>query len=62
MLLSWQLLNKGGIMAIDDYLWVGNGVNDIGDTPLKAVDHFLERYNKELKLLHKGYRVFIEKV
>ena len=25
MLLSWQLLNKGGIMAIDDYLWSGNG-------------------------------------
>jgi predicted O-methyltransferase YrrM/glycosyltransferase involved in cell wall biosynthesis/tetratricopeptide (TPR) repeat protein len=58
MLLSWQLLNKGGIMAIDDYLWTGGG----GDTPLKAVDHFLERYKKELKLLHKGYRVFIEKL
>jgi predicted O-methyltransferase YrrM/glycosyltransferase involved in cell wall biosynthesis len=58
MLLSWQLLNKGGIMAIDDYLWSGGN----GDTPLKAVDHFLERYKKELKLLHKGYRVFIEKM
>jgi predicted O-methyltransferase YrrM len=62
MLLSWQLLNKGGIMAIDDYLWAGNGVNDIGDTPLKAVNHFLERYKKDVKLLHKGYRVFIEKI
>jgi predicted O-methyltransferase YrrM len=57
MLLSWQLLNNGGIMVIDDYLWSGGN----GDTPLKAVDHFLERYKKELKLLHKGYRVFIEK-
>jgi predicted O-methyltransferase YrrM/glycosyltransferase involved in cell wall biosynthesis len=59
MLLSWQLLNKGGIMAIDDYLWVGNGD---GDTPLKAVDHFLERYKGQYKLLHKGYRVFIERL
>jgi len=59
MLLSWQLLNKGGIMVIDDYLWSGNGD---GDTSFKAVNHFLERYKKELKLIHKEYRVFIEKV
>jgi predicted O-methyltransferase YrrM/glycosyltransferase involved in cell wall biosynthesis len=59
MLLSWQLLNNGGIMAIDDYLWTGNGD---GDTPLKAVDHFLERYKKDVKLLHKGYRAFIERL
>lgn len=58
MLLSWQLLNKGGIMAIDDYLWSGGN----GDTPLKAVDHFLERYKGQYKLLHKGYRVFIERL
>jgi hypothetical protein len=60
LILSWQLLNCGGILAIDDYYNNLNG-SDLLQTPFESVNHFLKKYDNEIKVLHKGYRIFLEK-
>jgi predicted O-methyltransferase YrrM/tetratricopeptide (TPR) repeat protein len=62
--IAWKLLNPDGVMAIDDYMYhydkaVGDGVLEY---PIKGVDHFLEKYKDEYRLISKGYRVFIQKL
>lgn len=59
LMISWRLLDKGGILAIDDYLY--NMEGDVVDSPFQAINHFLKKHNKEIKILHKGYRVFLQK-
>jgi len=64
LFLSWQLLNRGGIMAIDDYYYtleVSFDVNPL-EYPYHAVNRFLERYKNDIVILEKGYRVFIKKI
>jgi hypothetical protein len=60
--LAWRILRKGGLMALDDYHY---GLSDVNNDPLNypfmGINHFLEKYKKELKIYSKGYRVFIEK-
>jgi predicted O-methyltransferase YrrM len=58
LILSWYILNKGGIIAIDDYKYK---LNNILESPYEAVNKFLNKYNNHYKLLHKDYRIFIEK-
>ena len=58
---AWKILNHGGLLAIDDYLYnttAGAFVN----SPFEAVNHFLKKYQNEMKILHKGYRVFLIKI
>jgi hypothetical protein len=57
LLLSWKLLEKGGILAIDDYLY--NSETSLIDSPFEAVNHFLNKFEGQYKILHKGYRVFL---
>ena len=59
LVLSWQILEKGGIMAIDDYMYKID--EDTLDSPYQAVTHFLKIYETQYKLLSIGYRVFLEK-
>jgi predicted O-methyltransferase YrrM len=59
LVLSWQLLNPGGVLAIDDYPYIIE--NDIFQSPFEAVNHFLEKYNGKYKMISKTYRVFLEK-
>lgn len=59
ILLSFNLLNKGGIMGIDDYLY---NKDKIFESPYMGVDYFLEKFKTKIKLLNKNYRVFIEKL
>lgn len=59
LILSWQILNSGGIMAIDDYPYLKN--LDILKSPYEAVNRFLEKFKNECKVLSKTYRVFVEK-
>jgi len=72
LILAWELLNKNGVMGIDDYTWNAPTWNDPTwnaptkqkdnfKRPFKAVNHFLEKYKGEYKILHKGYRVFLLK-
>ena len=60
LILSWKLLVKDGILAIDDYLY--NTDISVVDSPFEAINHFLNKFQNEIKLLHKGYRVFLQKV
>ena len=57
--LSWQILNSGGVLFWDDYEWTfGRGpLNE----PHMAIDAFLACYEGQYKLLHKGYQVAVEK-
>jgi len=58
LILSWQLLDKNGMMIIDDYLF---NKENILESPFESVNDFLEKYKNEYILLHKNYRVFIQK-
>ena len=60
-MLSWKLLNVGGIMAIDDYTFLVGDEFEILKRPFEAVNYFLENVGNEITVLNKGYRVFIEK-
>jgi hypothetical protein len=55
---SWRILNKGGLLVIDDYLY---NECDFINSPFEGVNHFLKKYQHEIKILHKDYRVFLEK-
>jgi predicted O-methyltransferase YrrM len=59
LILSWKLLEKGGILAIDDYTYK---MDSVIDSPFEAVNHFLKKYENEIKILHKEYRVFLQKL
>jgi predicted O-methyltransferase YrrM len=62
LLLSWELLNKGGLFMIDDYLYETFNPNAIPlNRPFEAVNKFLQLKEKELNVLYKGYRVCVEK-
>lgn len=63
MVNGWRLLNNGGIMVMDDVLWM----QDVIQTspmivPYHSVMHFLEVFKNEYMLLSFGYRVFIKKL
>jgi hypothetical protein len=59
IVLAWEILEQGGILAVDDYLYKKDSILD---SPFEAVNHFLTRYNGKYNLLHKSYRVFLEKI
>jgi predicted O-methyltransferase YrrM/tetratricopeptide (TPR) repeat protein len=62
LFLSWQCLNKGGVLAIDDYMYRYDRVKDMPyEYPFEAVNDFLKKYDSEYVLLDKNYRVFLEK-
>ena len=60
LLLAWEVLNVGGLMAIDDYFYK---VNDgILVSPHHAVNKILEKYKDNIKILNTASRVFVQKV
>jgi hypothetical protein len=59
LVLAWIILEKSGILAIDDYTYK---YDSMLDSPFEAVNHFLKRYEGKYKLLHKAYRVFLQKL
>jgi predicted O-methyltransferase YrrM/tetratricopeptide (TPR) repeat protein len=60
LVMSWNILDKGGIIAIDDYLYKKD--DNILDSPFEAVNHFLKVFKEQYKLLNIGYRIFLEKI
>jgi hypothetical protein len=52
---SFNVLEKGGIMWMDDYLG-GDGIQI-----KKTMEEFLEKYNGQYELLNKGYQLAIRK-
>jgi predicted O-methyltransferase YrrM len=59
LVLSWIILEKGGVLAIDDYLYKNESMLD---SPFEAINHFLKRYEGKYTILYKGYRVFLQKL
>jgi hypothetical protein len=57
--LSWKLLNKGGILAIDDYTYNNT---DVINSPFESVNKFLSENVGKYNILHSGYRIFLEKI
>ena len=64
MILAWQLLRKGGVLAVDDitlnYEKVVKG--DLLGYPLMAKKHFMEKYAGQYKIISDSYRLFIRKL
>jgi hypothetical protein len=58
LVLSWQILEEGGLFVIDDYLFEKN---KILDSPFEAINHFLKVFDGQYKILHIDYRVFLQK-
>jgi hypothetical protein len=61
LILSFELLKVGGLLIIDDYLF-DYPYGEILERPYDAINKFLDDYNLHIKVLDKGYRVFLEKV
>jgi len=55
--LSWKLLNKGGIMVINNCLYENDS-----DTSFQVVNKFLKENEGKYKILHSGFQVFLEKM
>jgi predicted O-methyltransferase YrrM len=55
--LSWTLLKKNGILAIDDYLCFFNG-----NQPDISADYFLKKIDGNYDVISSGYRLFIRKI
>ena len=58
---AWELLDIGGILALDDVGWQPETYTDF-DIPIKAVQLFADKYYKRFKVLDNGYRLFVEKI
>lgn len=58
--LSWDLLNSGGILAIDDYEWLHPDGVEI-HAPKLGIHMFLDRHEGEYKLLAKNHQVWLRK-
>ena len=62
-ILSWKLLAKDGIMAIDDYLYKTQEIlTPEKERPFEGVNEFLEKYKGQYHVIDKNYRVFIRKL
>lgn len=57
---AWNVLNSGGVMAFDDYLWVDNPDEYL--RPKRGIDAFLEVCKGKYELLDVGYQVWVRKL
>jgi predicted O-methyltransferase YrrM len=59
-LLSWQLLSPGGILIWDDYELGPDRVAE--HKPRDAIDTFLHWHSSEVRELHRGWQIIIERL
>ena len=57
---AFKVLEPGGVMAFDDYLWNYNG--DPYLEPKRGVDAFLEVCRGRYSLIEVGYQVWVQKL
>jgi predicted O-methyltransferase YrrM len=63
LFLAWQLLKKGGVMAIDDYMYHVDKIKEMPyEYPYEAVNYFLKSITGKYFIIDKDYRLFIEKI
>jgi hypothetical protein len=58
--LSWQLLETGGLLIFDDYEWSG-GHLPLELRPTLAIDAFITAYRNEIEVVVSGYQVVLRK-
>lgn len=58
--LSWQLLNVGGIMIFDDYEWMGH--QSAAHRPKMAINAFLAVFTESIETIHRGYQLAIRRI
>ena len=61
-MLSWKVLKLNGYLVFDDYGW--NLLRDKPDyvRPKMSIDCFLNLFRDDIKIIHKGYKVFLKKI
>lgn len=57
--MSWYLLEKGGVMIFDDYLW---GDTTTSLSPKLAIDSFIACFNHYIEVIWSEYTLAIKKV
>lgn len=57
--MAWAVLNVGGIMVFDDYLW-GNP-RDALHRPKIAIDAFTNIFGETVEIVHVGYQLAVRK-
>ncbi|NJR64706.1 MAG: hypothetical protein HC772_04285 [Leptolyngbyaceae cyanobacterium CRU_2_3] len=58
--LSWKLLKAGGILIFDDYQWTDPSYP--GQDTQIGIDAFLSVIQDQMKVLHQGYQMIIQKL
>ena len=65
-LLGFQLLRKGGVMALDDYLWSAEAVgeDDILNSPKIAIDAFTNIFRRKARVIPNLplYQLYLQKL
>ena len=56
---AFEYLKPGGIIAFDDYQWIG--ATDPADRPGMAINAFLEIYRSKINVIVRGYQLWIQK-
>lgn len=64
MVMAWNLLRKGGVLAVDDVLyWYDKVLNgEVLEYPLMAKIHFMKRFEGQYSVISDSYRLFIIKL
>jgi len=64
MILAWNLLQHGGVLAVDDVTYRIERVKqgDLLGYPYMAKKHFLEKFAGQFRVLSDTYRLFIQKL
>lgn len=57
--MAWPMLNPGGVLVFDDYLWGDS--RDILHRPRLAVDMFANLFAEQLDIVHMGYQFAVKK-
>ncbi len=66
--MCWHILQPGGVLIFDDYLWPGQGPTQFENPPRHysnppriGIDAFLQTHYLQYDLLHKGWQIIVRK-
>lgn len=57
---SWKVINPGGIIACDDYLWHMH--SDPEQIPHYAIKEFAQAHSEDIEILIDGYQFWFKKI
>ena len=58
--LAWRLAACNAIVIFDDYAWPSHAA-DSPQHPSEGIDAFVHTHRHELKVLHRGYQIIVQK-